>query len=91
MRRVAFDCAIVLFFLLHSLTSSPAQAQVSVITHHNDVSRTGQNLNETILNTSNVNVNQFGKLFACPVDGYLYAQPLYVAQVTISTLSLIHI
>jgi hypothetical protein len=84
MRRVAY-CTIVLFFLLHALTPSPAQAQVSVTTHHNDIGRTGQNLNETTLTTSNVNVNQFGKLFACPVDGYLYAQPLYVAQVTIST------
>jgi outer membrane protein assembly factor BamB len=84
MRRVAY-CAIVLFFLLHSLTPFPAQAQVSVTTHHNDVSRTGQNLNETVLNTSNVNLNQFGKLFACPVDGQIYAQPLYVAQVTISS------
>lgn len=63
----------------------PAQAQASVTTHHNDVSRTGQNLNETILNTSNVNVNQFGKLFACLVDGYIYAQPLYMAQVTVSS------
>ncbi len=84
MRRVAYS-TIVLFFLWHSLTPSPAQAQVSVTTHHNDIGRTGQNLNETTLTTSNVNVNQFGKLFACPVDGYIYAQPLYVAQVAISS------
>jgi outer membrane protein assembly factor BamB len=84
MRRVAY-CTIVLFFLLNVLTASPAQAQVSVTTHHNDIGRTGQNLNETTLTTSNVNVNQFGKLFACPVDGYIYAQPLYVPQVTISS------
>jgi len=84
MRRIA-DCAIVLFLLWHWLAPSPAQAQVSVTTHHNDVSRTGQNLDETILNTSNVNVNQFGKLFACQVDGYIYAQPLYVAHVPISS------
>jgi len=84
MRRVVY-CTIVLFLLLHTLTPSPAQAQVSVTTHHNDVGRTGQNLNESTLTTSNVNVNQFGKLFACSVDGYIYAQPLYVAQVTISS------
>src|SRR5215469_807489 len=84
MRRAAYG-AIGLLFLIPSLISSPAQGQISVTTHHNDVSRTGQNLNETILNTSNVNVNQFGKLFTCLVDGYIYAQPLYMAQVTVSS------
>jgi hypothetical protein len=84
MKRAAY-CAIALLSLLRPLIPSPAQAQVSVTMHHNDVGRTGQNLNETILNTSNVSVNQFGKLFACQVDGYVYAQPLYVAQVTISS------
>ncbi len=46
--------------------------------------RTGQNTTETILNTSNVNVNQFGKLFALPTDGQVYAQPLYVPGVKIN-------
>src|SRR5579859_5752748 len=55
-----------------------------VLTWHNDNQRTGQNLSETILTTSNVNAKQFGKLFTFPVDGQIYAQPLYVANVPIS-------
>src|ERR1022692_3888323 len=58
--------------------------QVSVVTQHNDNNRTGQNTSETVLTTSNVNVSNFGKLFALAVDGSLYAQPLYLANVTIS-------
>jgi len=60
-----------------------AEAQVNVLTYHNDNSRTGQNINETVLTTSNVNVNTFGKIFTRPVDDQLYAQPLYVAGVNI--------
>jgi hypothetical protein len=59
-------------------------AQVAVITQHNDNSRTGQNLNETVLTTSNVNVGAFGKLFFRTVDGQIYAQVLYVPKLTIN-------
>jgi hypothetical protein len=62
----------------------PAPAQVSITTEGYDNSRTVSNLNETILNTSNVNVGQFGKLFSYAVDGSIYAQPLYVPNVTIN-------
>ena len=63
--------------------SSLCLSQVAVTTHHNDTSRTGQNLSETILNTSNVNVNTFGKLFSLQVDGQIDTQPLYVPNLSI--------
>src|ERR1700693_2950391 len=73
-----------LYLLAFLLIPAESRAQVSVWTNHNDNARTGANLNETILNTSNVNVNQFGKLFAYSVDASVYSQPLYIPNVAIS-------
>ena len=61
----------------------PLAAQHNVLTYHNDVARTGQNLAETTLSTSNVNSATFGKLFQATLDGLVDAQPLYVAGVSI--------
>ena len=58
-------------------------AQVNVLTYHNDNARSGQNLQETILTPANVNQAQFGKLFHQRVDGFVYAEPLYVSNVAI--------
>src|SRR5919108_5145917 len=75
-----FAPAIALFFSAWL----PALAQVNVLTYHNDFSRTGQNTNETILTPANVgSTNTFGKIFAYPVDGQIYGQPLYVSGLAI--------
>jgi hypothetical protein len=62
----------------------PPPNNVTVLTYHNDVARTGQNLNETILTTSNVNSTQFGLLGTISVDGLVDAEPLYVGGMTIA-------
>jgi hypothetical protein len=60
-----------------------ASAQRPVTTSQYGSARTGANLNESILTPGNVNVSHFGKLGAFPVDGPIYAQPLYLPAVDV--------
>jgi hypothetical protein len=55
-----------------------------VFTWHNDVARDGANVREYALTTANVKTTSFGKLFSCPVDGAVYAQPLWVANLSVA-------
>jgi len=55
----------------------------AVLTYHNDDTRDGAYLQEVTLTPSNVNSSQFGKLVSYPVDGQIYAQPLYLPQINI--------
>jgi len=55
-----------------------------VLTYHNNLSRDGTNTRELALTTSNVTTSTFGKLFSCQTDGAIYAQPLWIPQLTVS-------
>jgi hypothetical protein len=61
-----------------------APANVAILRGHNDNLLSGSNNQETALNPSTVNDAGFGRLFNAPVDGYTYAQPLYVPNLTIA-------
>jgi len=64
-------------------TIAPNPQSVSVLTQHNDNTRSGWNDNETALTTSNVTVQRFGAVFTLPVDDQVYAQPLVVGHVAV--------
>jgi outer membrane protein assembly factor BamB len=65
------------------LATIGAGAQVDVLTQHNDNTRTGVNLRETVLTPENVNKARFGMLFKRVVDDQLYTQPLIVTGVEV--------
>jgi hypothetical protein len=66
-----------------SLTTTTS---TDVLTWHDDVARTGVNATETQLTPANVNSSSFGKLFSEPLDGQLYAEPLYVSHLNMGAL-----
>jgi uncharacterized protein (TIGR03437 family) len=67
---------------LLGLIAAIAFAQVNVLNVNYDAHQTGANLQETSL-TPQTNWSNFGKVGTYPVDGQVYAQPLYVSGVSI--------
>ena len=76
---------LLLLCLLFLTAVGPLLAQIpNVLTWRYDNTHQGQNTQETVLTPTNVNTNTFGKLFSQTVDGQVYAQPLYVANLTVN-------
>ncbi|MGI9214009.1 MAG: RICIN domain-containing protein [Methylococcaceae bacterium] len=78
--NAAARIALALGWMLAGFT---AEAGVQVTQSRYDHAGTGANTQETQLNTRNVNPRQFGLLGSYPVDGDVYAQPLYVSDLAI--------
>jgi len=84
-RQPAWVCVFATLIVLApvTITAPPVGPGTDVLTWHNDLARTGQNLTETILTPANVNSTNFGKLFVVSIDGQVYAQPLVVSGLSI--------
>jgi Calx-beta domain len=73
--------------------ANPAQSAASTVavtdlpgvyTYHNDLARDGQNTHEYALTTASVSSGGFGKIASCTVDGAIYAQPLWAANLKVN-------
>src|SRR5437667_1079029 len=85
-RKLPLPLALLLLATCKENPTAPSTTNpqsMSVLTQHNDNTRSGWNDNETALTTTNVNVQQFGKVFTLTVDGEVYGQPLVVGHVFI--------
>ncbi|MBB5339949.1 chitobiase/beta-hexosaminidase C-terminal domain-containing protein [Tunturiibacter gelidoferens] len=79
--------ALLLLFMLAAVTElafGQSATPVNVPTWRYDITHTGANTQETLLTPANVNSSSFGLLFSRSVDGYVYAQPLYISGLTMS-------
>src|SRR4029450_4185903 len=82
--RTVFSALLV--SLLMACASMDTNA-ADVLTQHNDNARTGVNAAETALTAANVKPNTFGRLWTLYADGQIGAQPLYLSQLAIDTIS----
>ncbi len=76
-----FRFSVKLFFFI--AISTVVNAQVSVLTQHNNTLRTGWNDQETVLNQQNVSSEKFGLTSTLAVDDQVYAQILVATDVSI--------
>jgi hypothetical protein len=79
---VLYSVAILLTLILPGAVY--AQGATAVLMGQYNNSRTGANMNETILTPANVSAATFGLLFTQPVDANVFAQPLYVPGLTVN-------
>jgi hypothetical protein len=89
--RLVQRCAFAICLLAAMLGATrPASVRadasdINVLTNRYDNGRSGANLAETTLTTANVSAGSFGLLYSLgPVDGNVYGQPLYVADLATS-------
>ena len=82
--RVTETCSVAIFLTLILPCAARAQSAPAVLMGQYNNSRTGANLNETILTPTNVVAGSFGLLFTQQVDANIFAQPLYVPGLTIN-------
>ena len=61
----------------------PPTSSIDVTTYKYDVSRSGQNLSESVLTPANVTSSKFGLRYNLVVDGRVDAQPLYLSDLTV--------
>jgi hypothetical protein len=82
LRGVTVAAIGVVAFAFQSFAVAQTATPVNVPIWRFDNANSGMNLQETLLTPANVNSTSFGKLFSYAVDGYVYAQPLYVSGLT---------
>jgi hypothetical protein len=80
--KIPYALQAVLLALALPLFSTSLRAQ-NVTTQHYDNTRSGSYTTETQLTPSTVTPSNFGRLFSQTVDGQIYAQPLYMQNVSI--------
>jgi Immunoglobulin I-set domain len=67
-----------------TLTVTAATSTTDVLTYHNDNSRSGQNLTESVLTPTVVNSTQFGLLRVLTADGSVDGQPLIASGLSVN-------